>query len=232
MLRFTHNALAAAIAVLALAIGGLAVVLAAEHDVFTGSSTVHGSGVAASQPRTVAPFTGVELAGSNVVDIHVDGRRSVVVHADDNLLSRVTTKVHDGLLVVGNTPGSFQTKTPMTVEIHTRALDALSLTGSGVVSAAQVKGPSLEVTLTGSGVLSANGAVKRLDVSLAGSGDAQLGQLVARDVHAVVSGSGRIVTTATVSLNASIPGSGAVIYLGNPQHVTTSTSGSGAVIRG
>jgi DNA-binding NarL/FixJ family response regulator len=48
-------------------------------------------------------------------------------------------------------------------------------------------------------------SVTRLDVSLGGSGDAQL---VARDVHAVLAGSGRIVTHATDILQASVPGSG------------------------
>jgi Putative auto-transporter adhesin, head GIN domain len=86
--------------------------------------------------------------------------------------------------------------------------------------------------LTGSGVLRASGTVTRLDASLTGSGDAQLSDLTARDARAVVSGSGRILVTATHSLSASVPGSGAVVYTGNPEHVTTSSSGSGAVVRG
>jgi putative autotransporter adhesin-like protein len=235
MLRHQFHPLATVLALLALAIGGLGVLLAVEHDVFTtssGSPTVHGSGVAAFQSRRVAPFTGVELSGSNVVDLRVDGTQSVVVHADDNLLNRVTTTVHDGRLVIGNTPGSFQTKSPMHVEIHARTLDVLYLTGSGVVSAIGIKTPSLAVKLTGSGVLRASGTVTRLDASLTGSGDAQLSDLTARDARALVSGSGRILVTATHSLNASVPGSGAVVYTGNPEHITTSSSGSGAVARG
>src|SRR5262245_51190311 len=52
-----------------------------------------GSGVAATQARSVAPFTGVDLAGANNVVIRVGAKQSVVVHADDNLLRRVTTRV-------------------------------------------------------------------------------------------------------------------------------------------
>ena len=73
---------------------------------------------------------------------------------------------------------------------------------------------------------------KPLDVSLSGSGDAQLGELSARSVHAVVGGSGRIVTTATDTLDAAVPGSGAVVYGGAPTHVTSNVTGSGAVIPG
>ena len=45
-----------------------------------------------------------------------------------------------------------------------------------------------------------------------------------------MSGSGRIVLTATKSLDASVPGSGAIMYSGNPQDVTKSITGSGAII--
>jgi len=55
---------------------------------------------------------------------------------------------------------------------------------------------------------------------------------IARDVHAVVSGSGRILVRATNSLDAAVPGSGAIIYSGNPAHVTTSITGNGAVTAG
>ena len=34
---------------------------------------------------------------------HVGGEQSVVVHADGNLLDRVTTRVRGGKLVIGNT---------------------------------------------------------------------------------------------------------------------------------
>jgi hypothetical protein len=211
------------------------VLVLARHDIFNGPSSspgVHGSGIAATQARHLGTFGGIELAGSNIVNVHVGGKPSVVVHADDNLISRVTTKVQDGRLVVGNTPGSFSTKSPMRVEIRTPSLSDLRLTGSGIVSVSGIDTRSLAVMLAGSGVLRASGAATKLDVTLAGSGDAQLQQLVAKDVHAVVAGSGRILVTATRSLDASVPGSGAVVYAGNPAHVTTSVTGIGAVTRG
>lgn len=46
----------------------------------------------------------------------------------------------------------------------------------------------------------------------------------------VLSGSGTIHVTATKSLDASVPGSGTIIYSGNPQDVTKSITGSGAII--
>jgi Putative auto-transporter adhesin, head GIN domain len=233
MLRHTRELLlGAAAAVAVLCIGALFMF---QYDLFRSSSssfTVEGSGVAASETRRVAAFTAVELAGSNVVDIRVDGTRSVVVHADDNLLSRVTTTVSAGRLVIGQIPGSFKTKSELRVDIHVPKLDDLSLTGSGIVFATGIEAASLRVTIDGSGVINATGTVDRLDVSIGGSGDAQLGDLRARTVHATVAGSGRILTVATDTLNATVPGSGAIIYGGTPAHVTTNITGSGTVVPG
>ena len=95
-----------------------------------------------------------------------------------------------------------------------------------------IDAPQLTVTLSGSGALSASGAVTRLDVTVGGTGLAQLSDLAARDVHAVVTGSGLIRVTATASLDAAVPGTGAVIYSDNPSRVTSSVTGTGAVTRG
>jgi hypothetical protein len=217
--------------ILAFLVGGLAVALLYHFDVFGGSSESanEGSGVPASQARELPAFESVELAGANNVVIHVGGKQSVVVRADDNLLDHVTTEVQSGKLVIGNTPGSFSTKSPMSVEVSVPALTALLLTGSGNIVLDGVRAESLKVSLPGSGTLTGSGSATRLEVVVGGSGTVQLTQLVANDVDAVVSGSGSIFVTATNTLNASVSGSGAVLYTGNPSSVTKSVTGTGAI---
>jgi hydroxyethylthiazole kinase-like sugar kinase family protein len=187
--------------------------------------------MAATQTRAVARFSRIDLTGSNKVTVVVGGRQSVVVHADSNLLDRVTTRVAAGTLLIGTT-GSFTTTNPMSLEISVPALAALKLSGSGQISASGINSPRLTVTLSGSGALDASGTAARLDVTLGGSGQAQLSQLPARDVRAVVTGSGLIRVTAMGSLDATVPGDGAIIYGGNPPHLTTSITGTGAVLHG
>jgi hypothetical protein len=46
-----------------------------------------------------------------------------VVHADSNLIRRVTTRVMAGTLLIGTT-GSFTTKNPMRVEVSVTSLAA------------------------------------------------------------------------------------------------------------
>jgi len=194
------------------------------------SDTAGGSGVPGRQARAVPAFSSVQLVGSNIVTVRVGGARSVIVRGDDNLLSHITTTVRSGRLVIGTT-GSFSTRTPMRVAVTVPSLVALGLGGSGIISAQGVHARSLRVTLSGSGVLRASGTADRLDVRLGGSGVAQLRDLVARDTHAVITGSGRIDVTATKGLDASIPGTGAIVYGGGPERVTTSVSGTGAITR-
>jgi hypothetical protein len=219
------------VGILAFLLGGLVVALLYQFDVFgsSSSSSSKGSGVAATQTRQVAPFSSVELAGANNVVIRVGEKQSVVVKADDNLLNRVTTHVKSGALVIGNTPGSLTAKSPMSVEVNVPSLNALALTGSGNIMVSGIKTQSLTVTLSGSGNLFGSGTATSLDITVSGFGNARFTQLDADNVHAVVSGSGTIFVTATQSLNASIAGSGTIMYAGNPQDVTKSVTGSGAI---
>ena len=215
-----------------LILAAIGVVLLA-RDVLAGPSTssgVQGSGVAATSTRALPNFSGIDLAGSNNVTVMAGARQSVVVHADTNLLSRVTTQVKAGKLIIGDV-GSFAARSPMYVEVSVPSLAALDLSGSGNITVTGIKASRLTVTLPGSGDISASGSVTRLNISIDGSGDAQCSGLIARNVDAVVSGSGDIFVTATQSLDAKVPGSGAVLYSGNPQ-VTTSITGSGDVTPG
>jgi len=198
----------------------------------SGSDILQGSGRAATETREVAAFTGIDLAGSNELIVRVGGERRVVVHADDNLLGHITTDVQAGVLVVGNMPGSIETKSRTYVEIDVPSVDTLALSGSGVVTVTGVEASGLAVRLPGSGLLRASGRATALDVELGGSGDAQLRELTAADVSASVSGSGRIVVTATNRLDATVSGSGAVVYGGEPPHLATSVTGTGAVLPG
>jgi Putative auto-transporter adhesin, head GIN domain len=219
--------IAAVIAVLVLAVIGVTAL------VRSGSSNqgVQGSGVAVSQTRTVARFTSLDLAGSNSITVMIGGPQSVVVHADSNLINHVTTGVVAATLVIGDT-GSFTARAPMSVDVSVPSLTAVNLSGDGQISVTGINTPRLTVTVSGSGLLSAAGTATRLDVTLSGDGQAQLSQLTARDVHAIVSGSGLIQVTATTSLDAAVPGTGEIIYTGNPPQVTTSVTGTGTVTPG
>ena len=198
-------------------------------DPYGSGNGVEGSGTTATEIREVAPFASVDLAGSNQVSITVGPEQSVRVRADDNLIDLVTTDVRAGELVIDNR-GSFQTNSPMSVEVTLPVLDAVSLSGSGTLTAQAVRAGTLTVGLPGSGTIRASGATDRLQATLDGSGELQLNDLIAAQATAVVSGSGLIELVATETLDATVSGSGSIFYSGNPSQVTKSITGTGAII--
>jgi hypothetical protein len=198
----------------------------------TSSPAGTGSGVAATQARSLAPFTGLDLAGANNVVVEVGAKQSVVVHADGNLLRRVTTRVRSGRLVIGTTPGNLSAKSPMFVTVSVPSLDAVSLQGAGNIVVTGIHSRALSVVMPGSGNIDVTGTTRKLDVTIDGEGTTMLRGLIARDAKAAIDGDGSISLTATHSLTAKISGSGTVMYGGNPPHVTQRVTGSGTISAG
>lgn len=222
---------AARIALLVLIVAAGAFLLG-RHDWASSSVSftdgVRGSGVAASQARTLPSFRALDLTGASIVTVHVGARQTVVVHADDNLINRVETDVRGGVLVVSER-GSLATNLPLAVEVTVPDLDSIKLMGSGTIRVDGVHARTFTAELPGSGTLTISGTVDQLDASLAGSGNMELGDLTARFVTATVPGSGRLEVHATHTLDASIPGSGEIVYSGQPKTFEPFVSGSGAI---
>lgn len=211
---------AATVAAIAL---GIALV-ARDHD-----RTVGGSGVPATQTRSVPAFNGLELAGASAVTVRIGHPQRVVVHADDNLVDRVTTGVRADRLVVG-TRGSMRTTSPMEVVVTVPSLHSALLSGAGVLAIEGVRAHAFSARMTGTGVMRVSGTADHLDAGLPGAGDMRLEGLVARDATARVEGSGRVRLQATRSLRATVTGVGAITYAGDPPHVTKRVTGAGSVV--
>jgi hypothetical protein len=128
------------------------------------------------------------------------------------------------------TRGSFTAETPMKVDVTVPELEAATLTGTGVITVDGVQAPRFHARLLGTGLVTVRGRVDRLSATVAGDGDAQLQDLVARDVVGAVSGTGRLQVHATHSLDASVPGTGAIFYTGNPSDVKQNVTGTGAIV--
>jgi hypothetical protein len=197
-------------------------------DLLAGPGAVRGSGVAASEARTLPSFTAVVLAGSNDVTVRVGAPQSVVVHADDNLLGHVRTTVRSGALVI-ETAGRFATRAPMRVSVVVPKITGVTLTGSGTMLVEGVDAASFSASLPGSGTMQVSGRTEHLTADLSGSGRMDMHGLIARAVEVQLSGSGEVQVHATDSIDAEVSGSGSVRYAGDPPHVTRTVTGSGAI---
>lgn len=194
----------------------------------TGTGHAEGSGVVATEQRAVPDFTRVELAGTLTVRVRVGAPKRVVVRGDGNLLPLITTKVTDNTLVIGQS-GSFNSHRGIEVDAATPSLVGGVLSGAGDFQVTDVRAERFTVEVSGAGALEASGRATRNDVSLTGVGEARLGDLVTNSSHVVVSGTGSATVFVRKSLDATVSGTGTVVYLGKPAHVKTSVTGTGTI---
>ncbi len=197
-----------------------------DHD----DDTLRGSGVSASESRSLPDFERVEANCSADVSIRVGSATSLSVTGDDNLLKHLRTEVRDGTLVIDMEQGSYSPRIALKVAATTPALRALSIRGSSDVDVKDLAGDRFSVEISGSGDAHGSGRVDRLEAGVAGSGDVNFASVEAHEASVQISGSGDVEVSATDSLSASIAGSGDVRYKGEPK-LTQSIAGSGRVTR-
>lgn len=87
-----------------------------------------------------------------------------------------------------------------------------------------------EINLAGSGSMQAKGSVDRVEVAIAGSGDAKLAELAIKTLELSVAGSGDAEAAPTDTAEVSVMGSGNLTLFSHPKRLETNIMGSGRVI--
>lgn len=206
------------------------VLIGCDDDGVTDGNGVRGSGNVVSETREVSGFNEIVLLGSGDVIVSVTGTESLVIEAEDNLLSLLTTDVRSGRLELG-ADMSFSATKGITYTITAATFDGVTINGSGDVTASGINANSFEATINGSGHVEPAGTAGELTVGINGSGSFDGAGLAASTGAVDVSGSGSVVVNVSDELDVSIGGSGDVEYLGDPT-LTQSIGGSGSVSRG
>jgi hypothetical protein len=211
---------------LRIALALLAVVL-----LVSACSVTKGSGQVVTETREVSGFTKVELSGSAELTIEKTGTESLSISAEDNLLPQLTSDVSGDALILGTKPNTSILPTkPITYSVTVKDLTGIAVSGSGTVRVSNLMTNSLTTKISGSGTITASGAVNDQDVDISGSGRYQAEQMTSKAVKAQISGSGTASVLAADLLDVKISGSGTLTYSGNPQ-VTQEISGSGKLIK-
>ncbi len=194
-----------------------------------GGAGVTGSGTIKSETRPVSGFTGVALSGIGKVVITQNGRESLTVHADDNLLPLLRTSVVDGTLRLETAPNTNLNPTkPIEFDVDARTLSSLDLSGAGDIQANKIEAKALTASLSGAGNMSLSGTVTDLRLTLSGAGSIAGEGLKAQQAVVSNSGTGNVVVNAARQLTITLSGVGNVEYLGAPR-VQQNVSGVGRV---
>ncbi|MBW8685362.1 head GIN domain-containing protein [Chitinophaga rhizophila] len=215
-----------------------------------GGRRVKGSGNVSTETRSLGNYHKVVLKGSMDIEFTQGPAQEAVIEADDNLLKYIQLQVHDDELVV-DLKDHVSVRSSDGIKIKLTAPDVyqLSLAGSGNIKVTNalendepvrfklagsgnlegaVNSPKVIASSAGAGDIKLAGETKDLEVSMAGSGNFDGGELHTENTKVTIAGSGNADVHASVKLNAKIVGSGDVSYKGSPE-VSSSIAGSGSV---
>jgi hypothetical protein len=197
--------------------------------------TVYGSGNVITENRVVSNISAVRLEGIGDVQIAPGDAEALVINADDNLLSYITTTVRNNCLYIGVKHGyNLQPtqKIRYTVTV-VKSMTALTVISDGDMTYnANADQPQLAINISGDGDITATApdinTCANLTCTISGDGDITTENIRATTVETSIFGDGNIKVWAQDTLHAQISGDGNIGYYGNPT-VTKTINGDGDI---
>jgi hypothetical protein len=190
------------------------------------------SGPVTSETREVDDFDSIEMEGAARLEITVGSPESVAIEAHEEVIQRVRTEVHGDTLRITSKPRDWfisSGRPRVTVRVTVPELDSLKLEGGNDVRLAGLAGGETKIRAEGAAHIKAEGQVDELTVHMAGAGHADLSRLAAEKAKVTVDGVGSVYVYAKESLDATMNGVGAILYVGSPREVNTRMNGLGTI---
>ncbi len=204
--------------------------------------------------RTVGHFNGIQLAGPGQLHITQADRESLTIDAPDYMLPSIESTVHDENLCLGyRSPkivalqnwrerlvyrltlveiGAITLSGSGSITAPDLDTDEIKLysTGSGQISIAELTADFIHSTISGSGRISVAGDVESQQLLISGVGTYDAEGLISDFVSLKITGPGNATVAVHHDLDVVITGSGKVHYTGHPE-VTKQIFGSGKITR-
>lgn len=156
---------------------------------------VAGSGSGSSRTFAIADFSGVDLRGSDDIDVRVGTGFSVRAEGPSDELDKLRIVKDGATLEVGRRNGKglgWGHHDKVKIFVTLPRLASAGVAGSGTMTVDRVEGSKFEASVAGSGSLGiAAMAVDKAEFSIAGSGDAKAAG-VAKSIEVNVAGSGSL----------------------------------------
>ena len=178
--------------------------------IYRGETPEQGSGNRVRQPRPAGRFTKVIADDALDVEISIGPDFAIELEGDDNLIDRIRTDAENGTLHL-QVRGSYRVRRPMLARITMPRLDRVDLEASGGARISGLQGGRLALAGHGSGSFDVDGAVDQVEVRVNGSGNAR--------AHVVD------------AIDATLNGTGQIVYRGRPRRVSENVNGTGAIRR-
>jgi hypothetical protein len=177
----------------------------------------------------------LEWDGSDHVGLSVGGRAhytpgsddKVHVTGDPQMLAHM--RVRDGRIEMDCRGGWRDRRDNLEITLPGREFKKFGIAGSGNLVLQNLNQSRLKVSIAGSGSIKADGKVEKAEIHIAGSGDADLGQVVSQVSEVHIAGSGNTDIAPSDEADIHIAGSGDVNLHTNPRKLETHIAGSGRI---
>lgn len=194
--------------------------------------------------RTIAWVGGERLAIDIPADVIYDQQADapgITVSGAESVVNRV--RFSNGRLTLEEAPRGHRSYVRWTrtgirgwsetdalkIVIKAPSVKAFDLSGPTELKIRGYDQPTLDLTLTGSSDVKAQGRTSKVTVDVSGAGDARLDELIVNDAKVSVSGSGDVRVGPSGKADVDVSGSGEVRLTRRPAELRQSVSGSGEV---
>lgn len=191
----------------------------------TGGNCLHGNGAVKEESRNVGSFEEISVDGIFEVSVISGKKQKVVIKADSNLHSRITTTVKNKKIIISS-KGAICTQNPMIVEITLAELKSISLEGSSeiFVVSNNCTSEKFSVDLGGTSSMKLTGRCKNLDVQLQGTAELDGSEFEAQNVNIKAEDATEALIYVTEKLSGTSSGASEVFYSGSPEKVEVQSS--------
>lgn len=210
-----------------------------------------GSGVPATEDRTVSSFSSIELEGFGDLYLAQGPQQPLRLQGDDNILPLSKTDVRGSSLRI-YTDGCIRATEPLNIYVTAGQIKSLEASGiSTILGRSKITSQALDIRASGAGAVDLDvdctdlfadisgagsavlrGKADRSNIHCSGSGGIDASGLSTNRTKVEISGSGQAEVNAQSELDVRISGSGSVHYTGTPEKITQEISGSGRLQRG
>ncbi len=185
-----------------------------------------------TESREVGAFTKVVTKGSIDSVVTVGGGQSVSIQADEDDIDDIKTEVKgDTLYISIKKNGRWSNHGDIKATISMASFESFGISGSGEAEITGIDGGNVELSISGSGDITAEGNCGDIEIDISGSGDVEAQNLICRNGDVEISGSGDASVHATGDISVEVSGSGEVDVYGDPSVRRMRISGSGEINR-
>ena len=195
---------------------------------FSFGTGIRGSGVAASEARSIDGFKGVDVGGIFQVEILAGKDFGVGIDADDNLLQFIRTDVENGVLKISASE-RLKSENPIRVRISAPDIESLDASGACKVSLNGIKNSALNVDTSGATKITLGGETQALTIDVSGASGVEADSLKAENATVDASGASKVSLFVSNRLISEASGASKIVYLGNPASVQKNSSGASKI---